>query len=245
MEIEMQSPQDFRASIREKFAETFKFYSDVAVELEKGVESSRGLLGELALAIDMLMVQAYKAHGSVYLLAEVAHVEDAATITRRLLELAVQAVYIGADDQEVVRFERAGRYVAHMWDRLEVSVKARLSAQALAPWKSVHDQYSPLLSPKRKRWGPSFKQMFEEIGHPDAYRDDYSLLSEISHGSPDDLIIHYSAPTVHLRPDAHVPTVLNYASRYYLIVAEQWNRLFHTIDDKKLGHLCAQAQERL
>jgi hypothetical protein len=244
-EIEIESSQAFRASIRAKYPDAFEFSGQVAVELEQAVETPRGLVGELALAIDMLMGQGYKAHLSVYFLAEVAHVEDAATITRRVLELAIQAVYIGGDDQEAVRPERAGRYIAHMWERLDSSVKAKFSDQAAAPWQSVYDQYSHLLSPKRKRWGPNFKQMFDEIGHPDTYRKDYSLLSEIAHGSPDDLIIHYSAPTVHLRPDVHVPTVLNYASRYYLIIAEQWNRIFHGIDDKVLTRLYDSAQQRV
>jgi len=238
----LENSQAFRASIRAKYPEAFRFFGKVAVELEGAVESPRGLVGELALAIDMLMGQAYKAHLSVYFLAEVAHVEDAATITRRLLELAVQSVYIGADDVEAVRLARAGRYIAHMWDRLDAGVKAKFSAQATAPWRSVHDQYSHLLSPKRKRWGPGFKDMFEAIGHPDTYREDYSLLSEIAHGSPDDLIIHYSSQSVHLRPDAHVPTVLAYASRYYLIVAEQWNKIFHGLDEAMMTQLYEKAQ---
>ncbi len=104
----MQSPEEFRAAIRAKYPEEFLLCQDVAAILEQAVKQPRRLVNEVARVADMLMVQAYKAHASVYFLAVRAQIEDAATITRRLLEIAVQAIYITGDSDPEVCKQRAG-----------------------------------------------------------------------------------------------------------------------------------------
>jgi hypothetical protein len=103
----MQSPKEFRTAIRTKYPEAFLLHHNVAAALEPAIEKPHRLADEVTRATDMLMVQAYKAHASVYLLAVRAQVEDAATITRRLLEIAVQTIFITGDSDTEVRKQRA------------------------------------------------------------------------------------------------------------------------------------------
>jgi hypothetical protein len=182
----------------------------------------------------MLMIQAYKAHLSVLLLAQDGHIEDAATICRRLLELAIQAIYIGADDTESVRIERASRFVADLWDNLGEGWRARLPAPVSDEWQKIHDAVGPL-PPKRPRWGPTFKQMFEYAEKIDTYDQDYTYLSKLAHGSSEELVLRYSYDTVLVRSTPHVGMLLVFSSRYYLSVAEIWNRAFNVFGDSALN----------
>src|SRR5687768_8783561 len=90
---------EFRARIRERYKRQFEVHQAVAARVERAYQEHRQLVDPIHLAIDMLMTQAYKAHLSVRILAEHAHVEDAATISRRLLEISVQTVYIGEESE--------------------------------------------------------------------------------------------------------------------------------------------------
>lgn len=103
----MQLAEEFRAAIRAKYPQAFSFHRDVATVLEQAIAKPCHLTNEVARTADMLMVQAYKAHVSVYFLAVRALIEDAATITRRLLEIAVQTVYITGDSDSAECRHRA------------------------------------------------------------------------------------------------------------------------------------------
>jgi len=56
-------------------------------ELENAVIRDRNPNTAFARAIDLLFIQAFKAHGSLYSLCVIGHCEDAATIARRILKL--------------------------------------------------------------------------------------------------------------------------------------------------------------
>src|SRR5262245_38187407 len=90
--IFMDAPREFRARVIEKYAVYFSFCQKVAATFEKALDKPQELHDEVARVLSMFMYQAYKAHSSMYVLAVRAFVEDAATITRRLLEIAVQAI---------------------------------------------------------------------------------------------------------------------------------------------------------
>ena len=237
----MQSPETFRAAIRAKYPDAFSLHHDVADTLEQAIEKPRRLAGDGARAADMLMVQAYKAHASVYFLAVRAQVEDGATIARRLLEIAVQTIYITADSDPDVRKERAGRYLAHLWDSVPDEWRATMPIPERNAWEAYYAAHSHLLPEKRKSWGPNFKSMFEEIGHLTTYEQDYSLLSSIAHGTPPSLVRDYAQGVVALRPDTFVPVVLVFASRYYLASADQWNGVFHLVEPATLTSLIDRA----
>ena len=230
----MQSPEKFRATIRTKYPDAFALHRDVAAVLEYAVKQPRQLADTVARAADMLMVQAYKAHTSVYFLAVRAHVEDAATITRRLLEIAAQTLYIaGVSDPEVCQ-QRAGRYLAHLWTLIPDEWRMEMPIENRTAWETFYQAYQHLLPPRRRSWGPDFRSMLQEIGYVSTYELDYRVLSSIAHGTPPSLVQDYAQSVVPLHSDTFVPVVLVFASRYYLAVAGQWNDTFRLIN---LGEL--------
>lgn len=216
----MDTPTEFRAKIKAKYAIGFTFFEKVAATFEKALDTPRGLHDEVARVLDMFMYQAYKAHGSVYILGVRAHVEDAATITRRLLEIAIQAIFIGAAPNRHEARQRAGAYLADLWDSLPVHVRATLPPEECATWDEYLNRYGHLLDPNRIRWGPSFRKLFAATGVSETYDEDYKLLSSIAHGSPPALVHAYAENVVNVHPDDLVPMILLFASRYYLAVAE-------------------------
>lgn len=237
----MQSPEEFRAAIRAKYPEEFLLCQDVAAILEQAVKQPRRLVNEVARVADMLMVQAYKAHASVYFLAVRAQIEDAATITRRLLEIAVQAIYITGDSDPEVCKQRAGRYLAHLWASIPDEWRTKMPIEERTAWETYYQSHQHLLPAKRRSWGPNFRSMFQEIGHVSTYERDYSLLSRIAHGAPPSLVQDYAQLVVPLRSDTFVPTILIFASRYYLAVAGQWNDIFHLANSDELVGLVGRA----
>ena len=62
--------------------------------LEDVVIRDRDIYSSFARALDHLFIQAFKSHGSLYLLCVHGHCEDAATIARRIFEIALQMGYI-------------------------------------------------------------------------------------------------------------------------------------------------------
>ena len=237
----MQSPEEFRAAIRAKYPEAFSLYHDVAFIIEEAIQKPRRLVDEVARASDMLMVQAYKAHASAYLLAVRAQVEDAATIARRILEIAVQTIYITGDSDREICKQRAGRYLAYLWDSIPTEWRTKMPPEERTVWETYYQAHQHRLPKKRKSWGPDFKSMFQEVGSLSTYEEDYSLLSGIAHGTPPSLVQDYAQPVVALRSDIFVPVMLVFASRYYLAVVGQWNNLFSLVSPSKLEELVERA----
>jgi hypothetical protein len=67
--------------------------------------------------------------------------EDAATIVRRLLELAVQLVYIARDDDEKTRDRRAGMYLAFLWHEWPAELRNRLPPDERKAWEALYAEY--------------------------------------------------------------------------------------------------------
>jgi hypothetical protein len=231
---DLSDPATFRAGVRAKYRDEFRLHLEVAEALEQAIASKRSLTSNAHVALDMFMTQAYKSHFGVWLMAERAQAEDAATLTRRLMELSIQAIYIGGDDSPQTVAHRAGCYLAGLWRSVPDELRTLLPADHRAAWQAILEEFGRHL-PKSKGWGPTFRDMFEEADLLDAYQQDYSLLSAIAHGSMREAALHYSVPVVDLRSDLHVPVLLIFATRYYLAVADIWNRYFGVLDPSVLS----------
>ncbi len=220
----MPTPEEFSVAIQERHRATFDLHAKLAQLLQDTVVSNRYLPDLVARATDMLFVQGFKSHQSVYFLCSHALVEDAATIVRRLLELFVQAIYIARDSEESERNHRAGMYLAFLWREWPTSLRERIPFDERQAWESLYATYAHQI--KGKRWGPSFAKMFQYAGNPDTYDQAYSLLSGFAHGSPTSLVGSYSQACVELHSDRGVPFVLEYATRYALGLTLIWNDIF-------------------
>jgi len=217
---------EFKQRVRLAHAREFAIHRKVAVIAEREIVSRpRSHPDAVAVVLDMLIVQGYKAHLSTEFLGEHGFVEDMATMVRRLLELAVQSIYVGADSDEPVRAQRAADFLAFLWDAVPTVQKRKLPSELQAHWDDLA-QPATDRRPNRSRWGPRFDQMFEYAEVMETYRSDYKLLSSLAHGSSGSLIIQYSQSPIPVHSVSQVGALLIYASRYYLVLLDHWMRLY-------------------
>jgi hypothetical protein len=224
--------QAFKEKVRRAHAVAFQLHLDTGELVEAALLTAHDYPNEIALVLDMLLLQGYKAHMSVMLLCDHALVEDAATITRRLLELSVQAAYITAPSSEPERQRRAGRYLAFIWRRFPPRFRSKLPRPVRVEWSRIARRYGRWVPRKAKRWGPDFRKMFEEVGQPKTYDTDYAFLSSISHGRPEEQVIAYSQPSIRVTPHHHVSTILVFASRYHFALAGHWDGYYGLLDER-------------
>lgn len=79
-------------------------------------------------------------------------------------------------------------------------------------------------------WPAGSKQMFDYAEQPGTYESDYRFLSALAHSSGEELIFRYSRSEVVVRSTEHVGVLVVYASRYYMVITEIWDRVFDVID---------------
>ncbi len=229
--------QQYRKRVLAAYPTEFAIYSDVAQTLEDAIQRPRNHPTLPHLVLDMFMIQGLKSCATVALLAQHGLMEDAATIARRLLELSVQAVYIGAESVESQRIRRAGKYLAYLWRQLTPTLKKRLPPGVRKDWTTWARRYGRFVPRTAKRWGPDFRSMFKEVGREDLYLTDYAFLSSMAHGAADSQVFQYSVRRIRIHRHDFAPVVLVYSSRYYMVIAEQWNRLFALIANDTFGRL--------
>lgn len=238
------SPSDitsYRARVIQRHREAFNIHTTTAVAIERALLIPRRHRTAVHYAIDMFMLQSCKTHSAVSLLAQHGLMEDTATGARRLLELSVQAVYVGAPYPRSERQRRAGRYLAHMWREVPSRTKRGLPASVREYWSGIARQYGRFVRRGAHSWGPGWKAMFSEIGQLPLYELDYSLLSGIAHGRSTEQIINFSRTAIRLQSDQFVSVLLVYSTKYYLVVAEQWNKLYRRISRDSFDALVSAA----
>lgn len=233
----------YRKRIIRTYQPEFALHAKVASTLEAALLSSRPYPTKVHMVLDMLMIQSLKAHATVSLLTQHGLMEDSSTIARRLLELSVQAVYIGMEEDDRIRNRRSGMYLAFMWRQLPRRIKLKLPLNVRQHWVGIARGNGRFVKPNARRWGPDFRTMFRAIGADDLYVSDYSFLSSIAHGSADHQVFQYSASTIRVHSDQFAPILLVYSSRYYMAAAEAWNHLFGILDTAQLATLTKQALE--
>ena len=229
------SVTDYRRRVITKHRSAFRFHAEVLARVEDVMKQPRTHGTYERLALDMLLLQSFKANATVSLIAQHGFMEDTATIARRLMELSVTAVYIGAGPDRRVRAGRAGRYLSFLWRQFPETVRGQLPRLVARYWARIAQRHGRSLPANARRWGPNWFDMFKEIGAEELYRSDYSLLSSIAHGSPDNLIWVFSQGTVRVHDDHFVPVFLIYSTRYFLAVIEQWNRRYKSLSQAEVN----------
>ena len=212
------TPDEFKRIVRNRWPVPYALTEQVLAVIEPAVSVKRKVhRNEFRLSLDMLFLQAYKALASVQLLADYGHMEDGATIARRLLELAALAGYIARPDSRDVRLERSREFLSTLWRELPPAARKQLPPDALNYWQQVS-------TPPDGRAGlPSIQAMFVELGRKDTYDDDYRFLAAIAHGGSPDQLIAYSRYTVRVRSLDHLGSILGFGARYALATTVVWN----------------------
>ncbi len=134
----------------------------------------------------MLMVQCLKAHNTVSLLAQHGLMEDSSTIARRLLELSVQAVYIGMEDDDKEKNRRSGAYLAFLWRQLPQRIKLKLPLSVRQHWVGIARGNGRFVKPNAKRWVPTSTRCSRPSGRRRLTPSDPHLLQVVQRLRSDD-----------------------------------------------------------
>lgn len=229
----------YRAKVRSEHSRAFGLHQRVTEFLEAALLSSPGKSSVIDFALDLVMHQSYLTHSGVALLVEHGMQIEAATLTRRQLELAIMAVYFGGAQSGKSGRRRAGKYMSWLWRNMDETGKAKLLPairtqweQLVKPYRQMHDE-----DEASRSWGPRWDTMFRDAGRIDVYDSDYSFLSALAHGAGEGLIWGASQSDRRLAGSNQAGVLLNYASGYYLIAAEQWNERFKVLPQKQIDKL--------
>lgn len=228
---------EYRAAVRERHKAWFQYHHLVARKLEAAVQQEREYPSHVHLVMDMLMLQGLKSHAAVSLLAQHGLMEDTASAARRLMELAIQAGYIGLEANETDRKRRAGRLAAFMWRGIPAHHKSRLPKEVRDYWVRLGRGYGRYVAQGARRWGPSFFEMFQELGQEELYRSDYSFLSGLAHGTSDHQVFQFATVPIRIHRDDHASVLLRYSTRYYLALGFAWNKSFAILDEGEIDEL--------
>jgi hypothetical protein len=223
----------------------FTLWSNLAELLEESVVLDRTLESSFPRALDLLFIKAFKSHGSLYTLGVIGHGEDAATIARRLFEIALQVGYLCKNDAE--KENRGRMYLAQFWHNAkELSDAMHLNLEKRKWWEERYDEHKKWLRFKNGRpdpyWsGLNFYQLAVELGFKDTYEQDYRLLSNIAHCSARGLLLEEVDKEIQIQTDQLITPILVYGTKYMLWVTAHWNEHFKLIDELKLQRILDEA----
>jgi Family of unknown function (DUF5677) len=225
---------------RHRFA--FDLWLLVHQTLEDTVIQDRSNETPFARALDLLFIQAFKSHGSLYSLCVLGHCEDAATIARRILEIALQVGYL--DSESLERENRGLQYVAYFWHLAKgIMANPSLTPEERQRWQQLYDQNKKWLKFNKQgkplpNWsGLSFADLANKLKVQPTYEVDYRFLSNAAHSSAAGAMSNIVDDILQITDDTFVTPILVYGTRYMLAVAAVWNDHFKLIDDSKLNEL--------
>lgn len=205
----MENPDEFKANTIEGNRPAHELFLEVSRLLDNEIEGERCYTGKTDFATDLLFIQAYKAFCGVYLLAVRGYEQDAATILRRLLEIAAQILYLNVSDTVEDRECRA--------------------AQCL--------QYDPDLG--GYWWGTGgFKGLFcKKLDHSETFKEDYRLLAQIAHGFVRRTLPAVEQEKIQICSARLFSPLVVFSCCYILVSVIVWNRHFKLYDESDLEEL--------
>lgn len=239
------TPGEFKARIIERHRTAFELWRKCHELLEHSVPLQRNVTPLYARALDILFVQQFKSHGSLYFLCVHGHGEDGATILRRMLEIAFQADYLSKDVAH--RDTRAIQYLAWFWLQAPVRLKADLPAAQKAWWEEKFKAHKHLIlgvkgRPLRNWWGDAtIRDLASQLGWLDTYEQDYRFLSQMAHCTAQGVLLERVGNTLEIRTDMLVREILVFGTRYMISVAKHWNDVFGLMEPDQLAELAAEA----
>lgn len=240
--------EDYRQRVRDAHPAEFALHGEVMQLFEEALTRERAREGVERLAIDMLMHQGFKTHVSVRIVCEHGFMEDAATLTRRLFELTLQALYIRHPGTEDERRKRAGRYLAFLWRQVHPHWRAQLPQPVREEWETIAVPYDSLLPAKARDWSDKDRRkMCHEVkgggAEGDDLYDDYRFLSALAHGSSEKLLVDFSRTHLHTHEVKYAGVLMVYASRYQMSIGQEWQKLFGAADSERIGEVGRQLND--
>ena len=232
----------------ERHKAAFGLWLLIHEELEDAVIRDRNPNTAFARAIDLLFIQAFKSHGSLYSLCVIGHCEDAATIARRIFEVALQIGYL--DSEEPERENRGKQYLAYFFHLVNgILANPSLTPEEREQWQQLYDQNKQWLKFNKSgnplpNWsGLSIAEMARKLNMIQTYNEDYRFLSNMAHGSSAGSLLRMRDGKLQITDDTTATPILVYGTRYTLGVTEVWNAHFKLIEESKMAELRKRCQE--
>jgi Family of unknown function (DUF5677) len=239
--------KEFKKEMLDRHRAVFDLWSRVATTLEEVVARERAPDSAFARALDLFFIQAFKSHQSLYLLCVHGLGEDAATIARRLFEIALQVEYLCLEQAE--REHRGEAYLAHYWHNAERVLAMDLPQAQRKWWENQYQQHKHLLTfdkhgnPVSFWFDSSFLELAKKLQVRDTYEKDYRFLSHVAHCSSRGILLDKIGDKIEINSDRLVPAILIAGTKYALAVAEKWNEQYALIDSHDLKKLIDEAIE--
>lgn len=237
------TPQDFMARMVVRHSRAFHLWCRTHEVLEVAVPTARDLSSPFSRALDILFVQAFKSHGSLHVLCVRGHGEDAATILRRMLEIAIQVRYLSVETAPAERDMRGRMYLAYYWLQVPRPIKDGLCGDTHRWWLTHYSAYKHLVSDKRGRpfrnwWGDSsIRDLASSLGLVATYDEDYRFLSQMAHCTAQGILFAQRGKIVEIRTDLLVREILVFGTRYMIAIAQLWNEPFGLLSSRDLASL--------
>jgi hypothetical protein len=236
----------WKKQMLEKHRRAFDLWLRLAQAQEEAVVKERRLDSAFARALDLFFIQAFKSHQSLYPLCVMGHGEDAATIARRLFEIALQVGYLCCEEPK--REERGATYLAHFWHNAkEIAAAEGLPQDRREWWEKQYECHKKLLVFKKSGepgnfwFGSNFWELAVSLGLQETYDKDYRFLSHAAHCSSRGLLLDKSNDVIQIKSDLLIRAVLVFGTRYALWVTANWNEHLGLMDTKTLKKLRDQA----
>lgn len=223
--------------------DAFGLWLSIHETLENIVIRARDPRTAFARTLDLLFVQAFKSHGSLYALCVLGHCEDAATIARRIFEIALQIGYLDSDEPE--RENRGRQYLAYFFHLVPKGILANpsLKPEERRLWERLYDQnrrwlkFSKGGNPSSNWSGLRIVDLASKLNMQHAYNEDYRFLSTIAHASSAGSLLGMEGGELQITDDKAATPILVYGTRYMLAVIEVWNAYFKLIEASQMDTL--------
>jgi hypothetical protein len=253
--MKIENPQEFRATMIENHRQSYTLFKDTIEEIERIISTPRNIQPAYSAyneALNLLFIQAYKSFSSVYVLWVRGNGEDAATILRRLMEIAFQIIYLEkAEENE--KEERGAKYLAYFWGKMrEFQKTGVLSQNDRDYWEKMFQKHKQFLNIDSKGkvldwWGGGgIKALAQKVDLIDTYNEDYKFLSQMVHCPSVGIIVDISKGVFNIRSnkyDRRMEGILVYACRYMIAIAEKWNKTFNLLNRDWLSELTKRSLE--
>ena len=231
-----------RKQMLDRHRPAFDVWLRLAQLLEEAVVKERRLDSAFARALDLFFIEAFKSHQSLYPLCVMGHGEDAATIARRLFEIALQVGYLCSEEPK--REERGERFLAYFWHNAKDIIAAiDLPEDRRKWWEQQYNRHKKWLTldkngePARYWFGSNFARLARRLGLQETYDKDYRFLSHVAHCSSRGLLLDKINDMIQIKTDRLIREILVYGTKYALWVTANWNEHLVLIDAATLEEL--------
>jgi hypothetical protein len=224
-----------REYLRTTHPEALDLLQSLVRIFDEALKSKGRPADNFSLVFDTILFQALQSAESVLLLVENGLLDDALTVTRRLMELEIHSRWILADGDATSRDKRIREHLEITMNSFTELTDQQMPAAIEAQWREMG------IEPSKRRSPTKWKDKFVAVGAAERYRVDYKLLSLVAHGSPPALILRFTPEQARQQRLGLCSIILRHAAKHSAMVAALWNIEFEVVPDDEVQALLNRA----